>query len=381
MINRRQELENLEAQNLASYAMLASASRGRKFAIEESLDRTCFQRDYDRIVHAKAFRRMEYKTQVFVYSEGDHYRTRLTHSMEVAQVCRSITRALGLNVDLAEAVALAHDLGHPPFGHAGEKALDEALITFGGFNHNEQSLRVIDYLEQRYPNHPGLNLSYEVREGIAKHLSEGASFDPEEFPRSEAPTLEAAVVDLADEIAYNSHDVDDGLDSGMLSLADLGNETDCALPSRALAESKRQNSDLSERLRRYDVVRKLVGWQIRDLVENIAAGITKFDVKEITSAREHCREIIRFSESMRSELDQLREFLLRRLYRHPRVIKMTDSGQETVSVVFDWLLADPAGRLPEAFRSRLGAEAAELVIRDYVAGMTDRFAEQIRAGV
>lgn len=380
MINRREEIEHLENQNLAPYAMRASESRGRKHVIDESLDRTCFQRDCDRIVHSKAFRRMEYKTQVFVYSEGDHYRTRLTHSMEVAQVCRSITRMLKLNVDLAEAVALSHDLGHPPFGHAGERALDEALAGFGGFNHNEQSLRVIDNLEQRYPGHSGLNLSYEVREGIAKHESKGAHFDQAEFPQEEGPTLEAAIVDLADEIAYNSHDVDDGLGSGLFKLSDLADESEYALPARAIADSERQYPNLSERLRRYDVIRKLVGWQIRDLVESIAGGIGKLDVQDIAGARRNCREIVRFSASMRSELDQLRGFLYQRLYKHPRVAKMASDGRETVHLVFKWLLLHPED-LPEQFGSRLDSEPAELVIRDYVAGMTDRFAEQTRAEV
>lgn len=378
MINRRQELEQLEARNLAPFAARAVDSRGRRYPTEESRDRTCFQRDFDRIVHSKAFRRMEYKTQVFVYSEGDHYRTRLTHSMEVAQVCRSITRMLRLNVDLAEAVALSHDLGHPPFGHAGEQALDEALADFGGFNHNEQSLRVIDSLEQRYPDHPGLNLSYEVREGIAKHESEGARFDPNEFPPEEGPTLEAAIVDLADEIAYNSHDVDDGLGSGMLTLADLSDESACSLPARALIESRRQYPDLSERLRRYDVIRKLVGWQIRDLVERIAGMIQTFEVTDIAGARLNCREIVCFSDGMRAELDQLRAFLYTRLYQHPRVAQMAAEGQETIRVVFESLCSRPEG-LPERYRARLSAEPAELVIRDYIAGMTDRFAEQVRA--
>ncbi|HSG99639.1 MAG TPA: dNTP triphosphohydrolase, partial [candidate division Zixibacteria bacterium] len=288
MLLHRELIEQREREFLAPYAMKAADSRGRVYPLTPSRDRTCFQRDHDRIVHSKAFRRMEYKTQVFVYSEGDHYRTRLTHSMEVAQVCRSVARILGLNSDLSEAVALSHDLGHPPFGHAGEQALNELLDRRGGFNHNEQTLRVVDYLERRYPDHPGLNLSFEVREGIARHESEGAVFDAGEFPPDRGPTLEAAIVDVADGIAYNSHDVDDGLASGSFTLRELH---DVPLCQSALEESRRERPDIDDRLRRYHLIRTLVGWQIEDLTQAIHTELESRGIETVDEVRKAGRTL------------------------------------------------------------------------------------------
>lgn len=369
----RQQMEEQEAQTLAPYAMLASASRGRVHPQSESTDRTCFQRDRDRIIHSKAFRRMEYKTQVFVNSEGDHYRTRLTHTMEVAQVCRSVARSLSLNVDLAEAVALSHDLGHPPFGHAGERALDELLADFGGFNHNVQTLRVVDNLESRYPDHPGLNLSYEVREGIARHESRGAVFDEKEFPSVLAPTLEAAIVDVADGVAYNSHDVDDGLASGLFSLDDL---RATGLGERLLGDSSRQHADLSPQLRRYDVVRTLMGLQIRDLVAEIELRLKSENISTPESVRNARVRLVGFSVGLQTEIDELKIFLAEKLYSHPSVRVMSEEGQRTVRTVFAHFVQRPE-LMPEGFLARLPDESAQCVVRDYVAGMTDRFAESV----
>ncbi len=370
---RREQIESREQDTLASYAAKAAESRGRVYPLVESSNRTCFQRDRDRIVHSKAFRRMEYKTQVFVFAEGDHYRTRLTHSMEVAQVCRGVARSLRLNNDLAESVALAHDLGHPPFGHAGEQALNEILVDTGGFNHNEQSLRVIDYLETRYPSHRGLNLSYEIREGIAKHESFGAEFDEDEFKISEAPTLEAAIVDIADEIAYNSHDVDDGLASGLFLLSDL---RELELCRSVLEESERAHPKINNELRRYDLVRALVRRQIQDLVETVERELSSRRIVTTDDVRSQSESVAGFSAELSSEIDELRLFLRDRLYRHSRVVAMANRGKNIVREVFSHFIETP-GRMPENFTSRLDNEPLTDVVRDYVAGMTDRYAELV----
>lgn len=377
MILKRELLEALELETLAPYAMKARESRGRKYALEESAVRTCYQRDYDRIVHSKAFRRMEYKTQVFVNSEGDHYRTRLTHSMEVAQICRSVARSLRLNTDLAEAVALAHDLGHPPFGHAGEEALNRLLADHGGFNHNVQTLRTIDELESRYPFHPGLNLSYEVREGIARHESAGAVFDQWEFPPGVSPPLEAAIVDTADEIAYNSHDVDDGLASGLIHLKELSDVPICL---RALEEAERLQPGVDEALKRYDLVRTLVGWQIHDLVSNIDRTLAREKIDSAASLRNYPGKVAIFSYDMQEDIRGLREFLNERLYQHPRVVSMAQKGAETVTRVFEHLLAHPE-RMPESFVKRSKENSVATAVRDYVAGMTDRYAERLSLAI
>jgi len=369
----REKLEELEHETLAGYASKASESRGRVYPLEESPDRTCFQRDRDRIVHSKAFRRMEYKTQVFVFTEGDHYRTRLTHSMEVAQVCRAVSRSLALNGDLAEAVALAHDLGHPPFGHAGEQALNEILAESGGFNHNEQSLRVVDYLETRYPDHRGINLSYEIREGIAKHESPGAEFDTNEFKPTEAPTLEAAIVDIADEIAYNSHDIDDGLASGLFLLSDL---RELSLCRPAIEESEATYPDMSEELRRYSLVRFLMRRQIHDLVKTVEVAIKSRNISTVADVRNQQDPLAGFSPEMADEIDELRLFLRDRLYRHSRIIAMANRGKNIVREVFRHFMETP-GRMPLNFTSRLEVEPRSDVVRDYVAGMTDRYVELV----
>ncbi len=373
MILKRELLEALESETLAPYAMKARDSRGRKYPLEESAVRTCYQRDYDRIVHSKAFRRMEYKTQVFVNSEGDHYRTRLTHSMEVAQICRSVARSLRLNTDLSEAVALAHDLGHPPFGHAGEEALNRLLADHGGFNHNVQTLRTIDELESRYPFHSGLNLSYEVREGIARHESPGAEFDPWEFPAGVSPTLEASIVDTADEIAYNSHDVDDGLASGLINLTELSDVPVC---SRALEEAERTQAGSDETLKRYALVRTLVGWQINDLVSSMDRTLTREKIVSVSSLRSYPGKVAVFSHDMLEDIRGLREFLNDRLYQHPRVVAMAQNGAETVTRIFEHLLENPE-RMPESFVRRSKEESVWAAVRDYVAGMTDRYCERL----
>src|SRR5712692_9872287 len=282
MLRTREELEEIEAHTLASYAMPAAMSRGRRVPEPPHPMRTCFQRDRDRIIHSTAFRRLEYKTQVFVNHEGDYYRTRLTHTMEAAQVTRTLARILGLNEDLAEAVALAHDLGHPPFGHAGERTLDRLMAPHGGFDHNSQSLRIVDVLEERYPTFRGLNLSWEVREGIVKHSTRYDRPQVREFDPELAPCLEAQLVDFADEIAYNAHDIDDGLKSGMLEPEDLAT---VFLWADAMADVERRSAGAPLQIRRYQAVRLLIDRLVTDLADTLLARLRELGIGTVADVR------------------------------------------------------------------------------------------------
>jgi len=313
---------------------------------------------------------MEYKTQVFVNHEGDHYRTRLTHTMEVAQISRTIARALGLNEDLAEAVALVHDLGHTPFGHSGEDALNALMADFGGFNHNRQSLRVVDFLERRYPDHPGLNLTYEVREGIVKHETHALPFNQDEFPPGDKPTLEASLVDIADSIAYNSHDVDDGLVSGIL---EWGEMDQVPIWHEARLQSKKIYPDIDRKIRRHVLVRSLVDRQVTDLITNSNNNIIKCGITSQEDVR-HCREkIITLSEAMQKEIDPLKAHLNEKMYRHMRMREMSSQAKMIIETLFSRYLANP-DLLHGKFKSRLGKEPLEIIIADFIAGMTDRYA-------
>src|ERR1700733_14607776 len=282
MLRTRQELEEIAARVLAPYAMAPRASRGRRFPEPEHPMRTCFQRDRDRVIHSAAFRRLEYKTQVFVNHEGDYYRTRLTHTMEAAQITRTVARALGLNEELAEAVALAHDLGHTPFGHAGEKVLNELMRRHGGFDHNAQSLRTVDWIENRYPTFRGLNLSFEVREGIIKHSHFHDRPAAREFDPSTYPCLEAQIVDLADEIAYLGHDVDDGLKAEMLTAEDLAH-SQLYRDAHAAASSGATHDELS--IERYLTVRRIIDAMATDLVTNVDAEIARAHIDSVAAVR------------------------------------------------------------------------------------------------
>lgn len=357
---------------LAPYAATDALSRGRRHPEPPATTRGEFQRDRDRIIHSGAFRRLEYKTQVFVNHEGDLFRTRLTHSLEVAQIGRSIARVLGLNEGLVEAISLAHDLGHTPFGHAGQDALNACMKDYGGFEHNLQSLHVVDKLEQRYAEFDGLNLCFETREGILKHCSLDNARQlgdvGERFLLKRQPTLEAQVANLADEIAYNNHDVDDGLRSGLITLAQL---EQVALFARHLAQVRTLYPQLNDRRTIHETVRRMINTLVVDLITHSelairAAGVSHPDEVRVAEA------LIGFSPELHAENLALKQFLRKHLYRHYRVVRMTTKAARVVTDLFDSFLAAPA-LLPTEHQPDLQSDIPR-VIADYIAGMTDRYA-------
>ena len=367
---------------LTHYAASDANSRGRRHAEPLPGDRTTHQRDRDRIIHSGAFRRLEYKTQVFVNHEGDMFRTRLTHSLEVAQICRSIARSLQLNEDLAEAISLAHDLGHTPFGHAGQDALNECMRDYGGFEHNVQSLRVVDLLEEKYPDFPGLNLSFETREGILKHCS--PELAPrlgdvgERFLQGGQPSLEAQLANLCDEIAYNTHDLDDGLRAGMLDLDGLSEESDFF--ALHLRSARADYPHLDERRLTHEVIRRLVKAQIADLRGSSQAALERIEPADIEAVRSHPRALVRFSSEMRTHNDLLKQLLYTRVYDHYRVRRMTVKARQVVRDLFECFFADPrllpppAQQRVAALTRRKGTRGQARGVADYIAGMTDRYA-------
>lgn len=366
---------------LAPYAASDAASRGRRYPEPRPSYRGDYQRDRDRIIHCAAFRRLEYKTQVFVNHEGDLFRTRLTHSIEVAQIGRSIARALSLNEDLTEAISLAHDLGHTPFGHTGQDALNECMREHGGFEHNLQSLRVVDVLEERYPEFPGLNLTFETREGILKHCSVKNARTlgelGERFIHKRQPGLEAQVANLADEIAYNNHDVDDGLRSGLL---DPGELEQVDLFARPYREVSARYPDLPVRRRVHETIRRMIDRVVTDLIENSRRLIQDARVKDIDQVRQFAGALIDYSTQVREHTFALKQFLRQRLYAHERVKQMSAKATDVVRELFDAFRQEPR-LLPPQYQDRLrqaeseeGAHAAARVIADYIAGMTDRYA-------
>ncbi len=364
--------DTAEVRHLAPYAARSDRSRGRRFAEPEASGRTAFQRDRDRVIHSSAFRRLEYKTQVFVNHEGDLFRTRLTHSLEVAQIGRAIARQLAVNEDLVEAIALAHDLGHTPFGHAGQDALHECMKAHGGFEHNLQSLRVVDELEERYAAFNGLNLSFETREGILKHCSvENArklGDIGERFLQKRQPSIEAQIANLADEIAYNNHDIDDGLRSGLLQLGQL---EDVPLFARHAAPVRAQFPDITERRMVTETVRRMINTLIVDLASETARRIEAAKPGSIDDVRA-AGPLVAFSAGVRAEADALKFFLLHNLYRHYRVMRMTTKAKRIVSELFGAFHDEPR-LLPVDHQARAAEDKAR-AIADYVAGMTDRYA-------
>jgi dGTPase len=369
-LRTRLDAEAEERARLAPCAQRAEDSRGRVYPEAEHPYRTAFARDRDRVVHSRAFRRLEYKTQVFVPHEGDHYRNRLTHTLEGAQIARTLARALRLNEDLAEAIALAHDLGHPPFGHAGERVLDELLEKDGGFDHNRQTLRIVDWLEDRYPAFRGLNLSAETREGILKH---GAAWPhPVPLPqRLASPSLEAQLADLADEIAYLNHDLDDGLRSGLL--------TDALLDAVPLwrgtrAEVTAQIGAASESVLHAQTIRALINKLVSDVIAASAARIAASGVVSADAVRAQPNALVGASADVAAEQRVLKRFLYERLYQHPRVIASMQQAEETLSALYRAYRRDPQRLLPPQVTVRFGQEGEARAIADYIAGMTDRFA-------
>lgn len=359
---------------LAGYAARSSESRGRQFEEPLKDNRPAYERDRDRIIHCAAFRRLEYKTQVFLNHEGDYYRTRLTHSLEVAQIARGIARNLRLNEDLVEALALSHDLGHTPFGHTGETVLNRLMKGYGGFEHNRQSLRVVDILEHRYPDFDGLNLSWETREGIIKHSSDydcagveaAADFDP-----NKRATLEAQIIDLADEIAYNNHDIDDGLKAGYISLRELS-EVD--LWQETFVQIEQKFPGLDEKRHILQTISYLIGALIGDLVETTSSNLHNHNIRSLDDIRNHERNLVSLSSQMAQKNTQLKKFLYRRLYRHSKVERMRVKAERFLTLLFENYIDNPT-LLPERHQQRFDQFGTERVICDYIASMTDRYAQ------
>jgi len=369
--------------DLAPYAVSASNSKGRWFPEDAPAFRSEFQRDRDRIIHSAAFRRLVYKTQVFVNHEGDLYRTRLTHSLEVAQVARTVARTLRLNEDLAEAISLAHDLGHTPFGHAGQDALNACMRDYGGFEHNLQSLRVVDNLERSHAEFPGLNLTFETREGILKHCSQANARRlgelGERFLKKRQPSLEAQLANLADEIAYNNHDVDDGLRSGLLELEELA---EVPIVGSLLETIRSHDPSLHRRQQERDVVRALMGEFANGLIDEARRRIEAEAPVDLEAVRVAAGPLMGFSAELEQSKTELKQYLRRHLYRHARVAEMTERARDIVTRLFELYMGD-YGELPEEHAAIArkehaadGETAAARVVSDYIAGMTDRFAMQ-----
>ncbi len=370
----REAYEEKEKELLAPYAQLSSASLGRKHKEEECIFRPCFQRDLDRIVHSTAFRRLEYKTQVFINHEGDYYRTRLTHSLEVSQISRGISRMLRLNEDLAQTIALAHDLGHTPFGHAGEAAMHTLMEDVGGFEHNKQSYRVVTQLEERYPNFPGLNLSFEVLEGILKHQTEyDKPLEDADFQRVGFPTLEAQAVNFADEIAYMNHDLDDGLQYGMLTFESL---KEVRLWNETFADIQKSIPNAPDKVKRFRTISRLIHKLVDDLQTETLKNISEEKIKTLEDVRTHGKKIVSLNPAMQKKTAELKKFLYENMYLHWRVVRMAEKAKRTITDLFQAYIANPR-ILPEEFYTRVrGSKETKRHICDYIAGMTDRFALQ-----
>ena len=371
----------MDSRLLADYAALDATSRGRRHTEDSPAYRGEFQRDRDRIIHSTAFRRLEYKTQVFVNHEGDLFRTRLTHSVEVAQIGRTIARSLKLNEDLTETIALAHDLGHTPFGHAGQDALNECMREYGGFEHNLQSLRVVDELEEKYATFDGLNLTFESREGILKHCSLRNASElgdiGQRFIDKTQPSLEAQLTNLADEIAYNSHDVDDGLRSGLITIEQL---REVELFNQLYEDVERRHPNLEGRRAIYEIVRRLIGCQVVDLIETSAKNIKVANPGTIDDVRHHSGAIMAYSDELQQHKLALKRFLRENLYHHYRVLRMSAKSKRIIIALFNAFM-DDSQLLPTEHRKKalqleaeLGESGKARMIADYIAGMTDRYA-------
>ena len=359
---------------LATYAARSNQSLGRRFDEPFKDERLAFERDRDRIIHCAAFRRLEYKTQVFVNHEGDYYRTRLTHSLEVAQIARGIARSLRLNEDLVEALALSHDLGHTPFGHTGEHVLKRMMKDYGGFEHNQQSLRIVELLEHRYPGFDGLNLSWETREGIIKHSSDydqasGDAIKP--YTPEHKATLEAQIIDLADEIAYNNHDIDDGLKSGYITLHDL---TEVELWQQTYDMIGTKFPALDDKRHTLQTISYLIGKLIRDLVSTTSKNLRDHKIETLDDVRQQPANMVSLSAEMIGLNQQLKKFLYRRLYRHSKVERMRVKAERFLTILFESYIENPT-LLPERHQLRFEKFGKERVICDYIASMTDRYAQ------
>lgn len=362
--------------NLSPYAIRDDQSRGRRYPEAEHPYRSPFQRDRDRIIHARAFRRLEYKTQVFVNHEGDHYRTRLTHSIEVAQIARTVSAALGLNTDLAESLALCHDMGHPPFGHSGQDVLNELMSDHGGFEHNLQTLRIVEQLEEKYIEFPGLNLTFETREGIVKHSANyrGKSSPPEhlrEYVLEDLPPLEAQIIDLCDEIAYNNHDLDDGLESKLLDLDDLNQNV--SVFGELFRQIREQHPEAPVKMLINATIIRLINCLVTDLITHTSDTLQKDSIHSLQDVRTAPHGLVSFSKKVREQNRELKAYLFSNLYRHHHVQRMKHKATRILEALFHVYQEDPA-LLPHRYQEKMKVEGRERIICDYIAGMTDRFA-------
>ena len=370
MPRTRQELEQIERQTLAPYAQFSGDTRGRKHAEPPPDWRTHYQRDRDRVIHSRAFRRLEYKTQVFLNGTGDHLRTRLTHTIEVAAIARNIASALKLNSDLAETIALAHDLGHSPFGHNGESVLARLMKGRGGFEHNQHSLRIVEQLEQKYPNFPGLNLSWEVREGLAKHHTAYDRPDRSADFAAKNSSLEAQIANLADEITYYSHDLDDGLESDLLSERELA--FNVRLWAEVAKKVKKEFGNLPNEARRYFIIRCIIDTQIRDVVQNSERLIHQVGVQSADDVRLHAKALITYSPERRKLNQELRKYLYKNLYFNPVVHEPNLRAVKMLGELFRYYLLHPE-EIGESAQNRAKKTGLHRAVCDYLAGMTDRF--------
>lgn len=369
MYVNRQQLERVEETTLAPYALLSRSTHGRRHREHEPAYRTAFQRDRDRIIHAAAFRRLEYKTQVFVNDEGDYYRTRLTHTLEVAQIGRTLARALAVNEDLVEAVCLAHDLGHPPFGHAGESTLNALTADCGGFNHNHQSFRIVTRLEQRYADWPGLNLTYETLEGIAKHETEYDLSDVGGFNRALRGSVEAQIANVADELAYNAHDLDDGLQAELIEPGQLA-ELEIW---RELCDQIGWSGERMDELTRHLFIREMIGQQVGDVLEATARRLADLQPRSPAAVQAHTQDVVVHSERLTMMNRALKAFLYENMYRHFRVMRMARRAERFIGSVFKSYIEEPR-QLPREYQARLRDSSLHRVVADYIASMTDRSA-------
>lgn len=367
----REDLERIENSTLAPYALRSADSRGRVYDEPESKSRTAYQRDRDRIVHTTAFRRLEYKTQVFIYYEGDHYRTRLTHTLEVAQLGRSISRGLGGNEDLTEAICLAHDLGHPPFGHAGEYTLNKLIQDYGGFNHNSQSYRIVTKLETRVAHFTGLNLTYETREGMIKHETEYDKSDTSDYEPDKKASLEAQIANAADEIAYNAHDLEDGLRAELFSIRDMG-----ALEIwRVLTDHLGEVDDSFSKIMRGKIIRELIGMMVTDVIKTTVNNLEQWHIDSSERLQTRPNNVVAYSDELGQCLRALKDFLHERMYRHYRLMRMQSKAERYICEIFEAYIDEPR-MLPTHIQERIADTPVERVVTDYIAGMTDRYALQ-----
>lgn len=370
LILSREAFEDREDKFLAPYAMKSSASKGRKYPEQEHPSRSIYQRDRDRIVHSRAFRRLEYKTQVFVNHEGDHYRTRLTHTLEVAMISRSMARTLQLNEDLVEALALVHDVGHPAFGHSGEQILDKLMKNHGGFEHNRQGLRIVEQIEKKYPDFNGLNLSWELREGIVKHNTTYDKPANHEYDPHSAPLLEVQLVNIGDEIAYNSHDLDDGLYSGLFTQKDLSG---VEIWVEAEEKVKKRKPNIEEKILGSYIVREIIDSQVNDVLNQTARNIEEHNIISVNSVRNTKFPIVSFSPEIARKNKELKKFLHKNLYTHMQVEIMNQKGLRIIKELFELFISNPR-LMDTSLMEKTGETSIHRTVCDYLAGMTDRYA-------